>query len=198
MADGDPPPEGSPARAAAAAGILSSLSSIDWDQIQRNMTRVGQGYSQGMLGKGVATPPPQALPAEAKRQKEDFEPARAGGEVKKSTRRASKRTSLDRIPGRRPMNEYPVTGEELLTLGIMQGATALLLAAAGTCFGFYLSTKQTIDFAGKEVSRAIVGWWSGMGDAAFYLAVVTLILGLALGAPSSMKVSRIMRNTDHE
>lgn len=131
-------------------------------------------------------------------QEEDLQPAVVGGEEKKPKPRSRpKRTSLDRIPGRRPMKEYPVTGEELLTLGIMQGGAALMLAFAGTCFGFYLSTRQTIDFAGTEVSQATVGWWSGMGDAAYWLAVVTVGLGLALGALSGFKVRRIMKNTDH-
>ena len=122
----------------------------------------------------------------------------AGGEDgKKPPRKPPKRTSLDRVPGRRPMKEYPVTGEELLTLGIMQGGSAIMLAFAGACFGFHLSTEQTIDFAGKDVSQATVGWWAGMGDAAFYLAIVVALLGITLAVLSGFKVSRIMKATDH-
>ncbi|HET6940573.1 MAG TPA: hypothetical protein VFH89_00275 [Sphingomicrobium sp.] len=138
------------------------------------------------------------LPDEScEEQQEDLQPAAIGEEKKPKPRSKPKRTSLDRIPGRRPMKEYPVTGEELLTLGIMQGGAALMLAFAGTCFGFFLSTQQTIDFAGKEVSQATVGWWEGMGDAALALAIITCLLGIALGVLSGFKVSRIMKNTDH-
>lgn len=120
-----------------------------------------------------------------------------GGEDHPPKRRRTSRTSLDRVPGRRAMKEYPVTGEELLTLGILQGGTAVFLAFAGACFGFYLSVRQTIDFAGKDVPQATVGWWSGIGDGAFYLSIVTVILGFALAGLSGFKVYQIMRKTDH-
>jgi hypothetical protein len=47
------------------------------------------------------------------------------------------------------------------------------------------------------VSQATIGWWSGIGDGAFYLAIVMAVLGIALAALSGFKVSRIMKATDH-
>jgi hypothetical protein len=158
-----------------------------------------RGLQQGLRGEiGGDEPVPEAAEKAARKSKANAEGGIAGsGEGRKPPRKPPKRTSLDRIPGRRPMKEYPVNGEELLTLGIMQGGAAILLAFAGACFGFSVSTKETIAFAGKDVPQATIGWWSGIGDGAFYLAIIVAVLGLALGVLSGLKVRRIMKATDH-
>lgn len=196
MADDIPPPK--PTAAMPKMGLGSMLEGL----------RVGlAGGDAGAVDASSAAirevlqryPVRPATTAEIIEQRQrDLEPAVAGSaDGKKPPRKPSKRTSLDRIPGRRPMKEYAVSGEELLTLGILQGGTALFLAFAGACFGFYLSVRQTVDFADKNVSEATVGWWSGMGDAAFYLAIAAALLGLVLAGLSGLKVFRIMRTTDH-
>ncbi len=99
----------------------------------------------------------QAAPALAGSNSMKSEAGKGGtaGDGAKPARKTSKRTSLDRVPGRRPMKEYPVTGEELFTLGIMQGGAAIMLAFSGACFGFYVSTKETIALSGLKVRRII-------------------------------------------
>src|SRR4051812_37358362 len=77
--------------------------------------------SYGRLAEILATFGRDGLaPAEKGGQETPKEEAVGGGKKRKP----SGRTSLDRIPGRRPMKEFPVTSRELWTLGSIQAASA--------------------------------------------------------------------------
>src|SRR5215210_7805267 len=61
-------------------------------------------------------------------------------------------TGFDKLPGRRPMKEYPLTESDLFSLGLLQGGSSLTLAASGACLGAWTSIKQAVQFAGKDIS----------------------------------------------
>lgn len=105
-------------------------------------------------------------------------------------------TGLQRIPGIRTMKEYPLTMDDMLTLGLVQGGSALFLAAAGACIGFWLSIQQTVDFADKDKAEKIA-YWTGLGDAAFWLSIICLLIGLLLFCINGFKVWTIWRDTKH-
>lgn len=103
-----------------------------------------------------------------------------------------------RQAGIRPMKEYPLTKDELWTLGLLQGGSSLFLALAGACFGFYLSTAQTLALEkGSTGKEAVINYWSGIGDAAWWAAGVCGLLALVLFGLSGFKVTSIIRSTRH-
>ena len=106
-------------------------------------------------------------------------------------------TRFDRVPGRRPMREYPLTATEIWTLGAVQGASALFFAFSGSMFGFWINIKQTTGMAASDTDKAAMAYWSGLGDAAFWGSVVLATIALALFGISGFTAWRIMKETDH-
>ena len=123
----------------------------------------------------------------------------AGKDEKKSKPRTKpKRTSLDRIPGRRPMKEYPLTEDDLDTIGLLQGSAAVAFGAAGTCLGLFLSIRMAIDFAGDGVAPTKVAWWAGLGIGALVVAVALFAAGLMFRHQGKTRVNSIKEHTTHE
>lgn len=119
------------------------------------------------------------------------------GEITKSPRR--KPNTLSVRGGRRVMKGYPVTGDELWSLGLVQGGSALAFALAGSAGGFWLSTKQALDLAGSDVGiTAQRAAWQAYGNVAFYSAIALAILGIVLFGVSGIRAHRIVRGTVHD
>ena len=118
------------------------------------------------------------------------------GAKRPPNKRPPNRTSLDRIPGRRPMKEYPLSKPELWTLGGIQLGSAVSFSLAGTCFGLWSSTKQQLAFA-QGAKPQIAGYWQGVGDMAFYGMIGLAIIGAALFLLSGFNVLKIIWTTEH-
>lgn len=97
------------------------------------------------------------------------------------------------------MKGYTVTGDELLSLGLMQGGSALSFILAGSAFGFWLSTKQALDLtiadAAVVTQRAK---WEAYSDVSIYGAITLAILGIVLFGRSGWRAYRIMKDTIHD
>lgn len=113
-------------------------------------------------------------------------------------RRKQKRTSLDRIPGRRPMKEYPLTEDDLDTIGLLQGSATIAFGAAGTCFGLFLSVRMAIDFAGSGISQRTMGWWAGLAFGALAAAILLAAAGFFLRYKGRTRINRIKQDTIHD
>jgi len=100
--------------------------------------------------------------------------------------------------GRRELKGYTVTGDELLALGAVQGMTALAFALAGSFFGFWLSTKQAIELAGRDTSIASKAQWLAYGDVGFWGGITLAALGVGLFGYSGWRAFKIMRDTIHD
>ena len=125
-------------------------------------------------------------------------PAAGAGDNSKPPIRRKKPNHITIVGGSREMKGYPVTGDELLTLGIVQGGSAVCFALAGSTFGFWLSTKQAIDLTASDVALvAERARWEAYGDAGGYASVFLAIAGLVLFGISGFRARRIMKNTNH-
>ena len=138
----------------------------------------------------------QVRPLTTAEQARDLEPAALGDDGKKQSRRPPNRTALDRIPGRRPMKEYPLIKSELWTLGGIQAGSAVSFSLAGNCFGLWSSTKQQLAFA-KGADPNVAGYWRGVGDMAFYGMIGLAVIGAALFLLSGFNVLKIIWMTEH-
>lgn len=96
------------------------------------------------------------------------------------------------------MKAYPLTEAELLTLGAVQGGSALLFAAAGALFGFYLSVDQTIAFADAQTAKEVIAYWKGLQSGAFWGSIAATVVAAALFGLSGWTVFRIKNETDHD
>ena len=96
------------------------------------------------------------------------------------------------------MKEFPVTSRELWTLGGLQAGSALTLSLAGWLFGFWLNSKQAMDFADKKAMSAMVlGQWQAYADLAWWAGLGTGLLGLFLIVLVGLNVVGIIRDTTH-
>jgi hypothetical protein len=92
---------------------------------------------------------------------------------------------------------YAVTKAELWTLGGIQAGAAICFSLAGSCFGFWTSVKQQLDFS-KGSDPALAGYWAGVSDVAFYGMIGLAVMGLVLFAISGLNAVNIIRGTRHD
>jgi hypothetical protein len=160
--------------------------------------RLFDAYEQGLRGKEL---PPLDLPKEdsdaASTEVPGGVPTREAVAGDKPARRRTKRTSLDRVPGRRPIKEYPLTKNELWTLGGLQAGSGIAFSLAGICFGQWSSVKEQIAFANGSRPQ-VVGYWNGVGDMAWYGMIALLIIGVMLLIISGFNVVKIIKGTAHD
>lgn len=131
---------------------------------------------------------------------QDLQAAAAGAGVDSISKKPRKKPNTITVTGGwRTMKGYPVTGDELLTLGLVQGGSAISFALSGSAFGFWLSTKQAIDLASGDVALAAArAKWEAYGDAGWYAAAALAAVGIFLFAISGFRAWRIMKGTNHD
>lgn len=149
-----------------------------------------------MAGK----PRPAAVGGGTPRQLGAVAGAGTNAGIPKPPKRASKvkANTLTVMGGRREMKAYTVTGDELLSLGLVQGGSAFAFAFAGSCIGFWLSVKQGIELAGKDTAANAISKWQAYGDVAFYAAVGFALIAFGLTAFSGWRVRQIRKGTIHD
>lgn len=150
-----------------------------------------------VLGSGLPATESLSKPI-SNEEASEAEGAIAGGGRDKKPPRKPKRTSLDRIPGRRPMREYPLTEDDLDTIGLLQGAAAISFGASGTCFGLFLSVRMAVDFAGNGVSATKISWWAGLSAGALIVAAALFVAGWLLRGQGKTRINRIKQETVHD
>ena len=97
------------------------------------------------------------------------------------------------------MKGYTVTGTELLTLGLVQGGSAISFVLAGSAFGFWVSTRQAIDLASSDPALAAKrAAWEAYGNVGFYGAIALAILGVILFGISGFNAWKIAKATIHD
>lgn len=129
----------------------------------------------------------------------DVVAAAAGvGDTKKPLNRRKKQNDINIVGGRREKKGYAVTGDELLTLGIVQGGSAVSFALAGSAFGFWLSTKQAVELTARDFALvAERAKWEAYGDVGLYASIAFAIVGFVLFLINGVSACRIMKNTIH-
>jgi hypothetical protein len=111
----------------------------------------------------------------------------------------TRRTSTYAVQGgRRAVKAYPVLEKELVQLAILQGTAALFFAISGACGGFWLSVWQSISFAGNDVTKETLSYWSGLKLASGIGTILFILLAVAATVYSGLEVGRIKRETNHE
>lgn len=193
MAD-EPPDRGAGPLRRTPSKVLSNYLGVDPEALAQALKALEGGRFS------ISQIPEEARQAETKSPLSvaDDEPGKVAGGGKTPRKRGNRGTTkLDRIPGRRPMKEYPLTGYEMLALGGVQGGSAVLFALAGALFGFWLNVGQSIAFAATETDKGVVAYWEGLRDAALVGSIVCVALALGLFILSGCVALKIKRDTDH-
>jgi len=123
--------------------------------------------------------------------------ASSGDPIRDPPKAPRKKQGMHRIPGRRPMKEYPLTAGELWTLGGLQAGAALAFGLAGGCFGFWLNLQEAIAFS-DHVEPHVLGYWNGLGTAAICGTVLLGLTGVVLLALSGVTAYNIIKGTLHD
>lgn len=122
----------------------------------------------------------------------------AGGSGPKQRLAKPKPGTLVVTGGSRQLKGYTVTGDELLSLGLVQGASSLCFALAGSCFGFWLSVSQSVELTGKDTPATALAKWQAYGDVAFWVGCVLGLAGVGFMIFSGFKVNKIKNGTIHD
>lgn len=92
------------------------------------------------------------------------------------------------------MNDYPVSKDELWTLGgLGLGATLAFSSAAGL-LGFFVDTKKDLELA-QGIPPETVAYWRAREDDALILMVGCLVAGVLFFAFGALKVRHIINST---
>jgi hypothetical protein len=120
----------------------------------------------------------------------------AGTTPRRSRTGASGGSGFDRMPGRRPMKEYPLTKGELYGLGTLGGAATLCFSLGSAAFGYAAAITKDMAFA-SNVPEKIIVYYSTMRDFAFYGSFGLFAVGLVLIVAGGIRVRQIIAETDH-
>ncbi len=99
--------------------------------------------------------------------------------------------------GRRVVKIYPVTSNELWTLGGSQLGAHLFFWLAGVCLGYWSDGKREVGLASGADPQELA-FWRLLGDMALAGASLCGLIGTALFLMSAWSVLCILRNTSHD
>lgn len=135
----------------------------------------------------------------------------AGGEgsKKSKTRSPSKRQQnnygsfLDRVSGRRPMKEYPLTESELKELQMLGTASTLFFSLASGIGGFLIDLQKDLSLLQSPEKLDVdfekkVSFWTGAWWVASFGVIIFLILGGIAYWRGSSRIAKIMDETTHD
>ena len=122
----------------------------------------------------------------------------AGSGEKEPTKRPRRRQS-DYIVhgGRREVNAYPLTENDLTQLGLVQGGATFAISFAVGLLGFWLNITQSMAFA-PGTPEKIIAFWDGLRLAALIGSGVFALLGAFLIYLGWSTIGRIKRETKHD
>jgi hypothetical protein len=111
-------------------------------------------------------------------------------------RRPKHGSTIPIVGGEREVKAYPVTEDELSSLGLLQATTTAVFSLSSGLGGFWISIKQNLAFADK-VDPSIRSYWEAMGFAAGCVAIFLFVVGGALIYLNFTKVGKIKKGTKH-
>ncbi|HXQ12153.1 MAG TPA: hypothetical protein VN805_14250 [Caulobacteraceae bacterium] len=114
-----------------------------------------------------------------------------------ATQRRSRRAGLYRRPGRRDMKEYPITLNELMSLGGLSLLATFAFSVAGFCGTTWWQLSQEFAFSPPH-DAATAGYWHGIMQGSGIAAIALAIIGLAIVALGGATVFNIWNETEHE
>lgn len=94
------------------------------------------------------------------------------------------------------MKAYPITEDELETLGLLQAGSTASFSLASFLGSFCLSVKQGIAFADKSKPSA-QQWWDGIATGAGWFALALALLGAYLIWRGRTKIGKLKKDTSH-
>jgi hypothetical protein len=103
---------------------------------------------------------------------------------------------FDRKPGVRELREYPITAEELESLGLLHAGSTAAFTFAGACFGFWLNGVQTAALS-VGVKLEELAYWNALHTVALGLSIISVAIGLVLYLKRGSQLSKIKKSTTH-
>jgi hypothetical protein len=137
---------------------------------------------------------------------EDSGPNRPSGPVAEETggsggrpepRPRRKPSGLRRIPGKRPMKEYPLTKGDMRDLAKTGAAATACFAVASGFFGFMVNLAKDLSLA-QAVPEKVVAFWNAIWWSALVGAVIFAAFGAAALIDGRLRLREIERETEHD
>ena len=110
--------------------------------------------------------------------------------------RKHRQTGFDRLPGRRPLKEYPITEGELTALATIGAVATLCFSVASALFGFAVTVTKDIAFA-STLPDSILTFWGTLRIGAFIGTGIFVLFGIVFIVVGKSKISAIKRETTH-
>lgn len=173
----------------AQSGWLAATKNVDWERLKR--------FSEAHRNDPLLPPPPPP-PSESV----GSGPKEVAGEVagealpKKRAPRRPSGSGFDRISGRRPMREYPLTKGELHELASRSFLSTLGFSGGSAAFTVWLGIVQGMAFA-DTVKPEVKAYWQAWQSAAGWASIVLCAFGAAMMIWNGLRVREIIRETDH-
>ncbi len=117
------------------------------------------------------------------------------GKPTKPVRRAP--SGLRRLPGRRPMKEYPLTEIELWSMSGLGIFATIFFSFATFLLGLYVSSKESVDLA-IGVKSEILAHWNTTSNLCLIGAIFMIFLMLLDLIIFGLAVSKIISGTHHD
>lgn len=113
------------------------------------------------------------------------------------SRRRSPGTGFDRQPGRRPMKEYPLTREELISLGGVGVLATTCFSVGGGFVTRSLDITKDLELA-QGVPPPIVARWQARADDSLTFGIIFIVIGVVSLLYGGWRVTDIIRSTEHQ
>jgi hypothetical protein len=114
-----------------------------------------------------------------------------------SRRRAQTGSGFVRMPGRRPMKEFPLTKTELYGLASIGGFATLCFSGGSAALSYASTVTKDIAFS-SNVSEKVISYYSGLRDVAFYGSFGLFFVGIVALAAGGLLARSIINETKHD
>ncbi|RYE03222.1 MAG: hypothetical protein EOP61_05525 [Sphingomonadales bacterium] len=170
------------------ASFALQAKDIDWERLKR--------FTEAHRNDPPSPPKPPGEGVGSGPKKSGGEVA---GEVPPRKPRGPRRPSgsgFDRISGRRPMREYPLTKGELHELASRSFLSTLGFSGASAAFTVWLGIVQGMAFA-DTIKPEVKAYWQAWQSAAGWASIVLFAFGAAMMVWNGLRVREIIKETDH-
>jgi hypothetical protein len=105
-------------------------------------------------------------------------------------------TGLRRIPGRRPMKEYPLTKGDMRDLAKTGIAATVCFSFSTGLFGFMINLAKDLSLA-QGAPEKVVGFWNAIWWSALVGSLIFAVLGIAAILDGRWRLKEIEEETQH-
>ena len=105
-------------------------------------------------------------------------------------------SGLRRIPGVRPMKEYPLTKGDMRDLAKTGAAATGFFAISSACFGYMVNLAKDLALA-QNVPDKVAGFWNAIWWGTLAGSIIFALLGIVAVIDGRIRLREIERETRH-